>query len=245
MVSTLGRAMYEGAGLLTAAGLAMGGYAYAALWPASQIFGPTLVAPERPNELALTFDDGPNPAWTPQLLEILAGYNAKATFFLVGRFAKAEPILTRYIADAGHAIGNHTWTHPNLAITGKRMVRKELSQTKDQLEQIIGRQVRLFRPPFGARRPAALRMAHELGMAPVLWNAMTDDWKEPSSAEIAARLSAKIERAGQNGRAANVVLHDGGHLKLGTDRGPSVTAAGMLLERYAGKRQFVTLEGWV
>lgn len=229
---------------LAGAGLLAGGYAYAAMWPGSQIFGRTLIAPARAGELALTFDDGPNPEWTPRLLEILDRYDVKATFFLVGKFAEGEPALVRRMVDAGHAVGNHTWKHPNLAMSSARRIGEELSRTKDVLEQITGRAVRYFRPPFGARRPVALRTAGALGMTPVMWNAMTNDWEERDAGKIAKRLEQKIEAAGWAGKAANIVLHDGGHLAQGTDRGPSVAAAGLLLERYARTHRFVTVEAW-
>jgi peptidoglycan/xylan/chitin deacetylase (PgdA/CDA1 family) len=224
--------------------LAAGGCAYAAMWPASQIFGRTLIAPPRPGELALTFDDGPNPAWTPQLLDILAKHNVKATFFLVGRYAASEPALTRYLADAGHLVGNHSWSHPNLALAAPARVRDELSRTKSTLEQITGKPVRHFRPPFGARRPDVLRAARQLGMTPVLWNAMTTDWSEPSSERIANRLIAKIDSLQARGQAANIVLHDGSHLDPAANRKPSVTAAGQLLDRYASTHRFVTVDAW-
>jgi peptidoglycan-N-acetylglucosamine deacetylase len=244
MLSPLGTAIYTGLGVCGVAGLAAGGYAYASMWPGSQIFGRTLIAPHRPNELALTFDDGPNPAWTPQLLEALAEHHAKATFFMVGRFAQAEPSLVRQVAAAGHLIGNHSWSHPNLARSPVHLIREELTRTSDTLAQILGQPVRFFRPPYGARRPATLRIAHELGLLPVTWNAMTSDWVDPSEEHIAGELIAKIERNLRRGRASNVVLHDGGHRGLGADRGPSVRAAGQLLARYRAARTFVTLEAW-
>ncbi|MFP5237734.1 MAG: polysaccharide deacetylase family protein [Acidobacteriota bacterium] len=231
-------------GIVAGAALAAGGGAYAAMWPASQLFGRTLIAPARPGEIALTFDDGPNPACTPRLLELLDRHNVKAAFFLVGKYASQEPGLTRRIADAGHTVGNHTWSHPNLALTAPRRVREELRKTNDALEQITGKPVRFFRPPFGARRPDVLHGARELGMIPVLWNAMTNDWAEPSAERIAAALGGKIESAKQRGRAANVVLHDGGHLQLGTNREPSVKAAGLLLERFSKSQRFVTVDEW-
>lgn len=231
--------------VIAGAALAAGGCAYAATWPGSQLFGRTLIAPAVPDEIALTFDDGPNPAWTPRLLELLDRYSVRATFFLVGKYASEEPVLTRFIANAGHAIGNHTWSHPNLALTAPQRVRKELRRTKDVLEQITGKPVRCFRPPFGARRPDVLRTARSLDMTPVMWNAMTSDWKEPSAETIARALAGKMEAAQHRGRAANVVLHDGGHLALGADRGPSVRAVELLLERYATTRRFVTVEEWI
>jgi peptidoglycan/xylan/chitin deacetylase (PgdA/CDA1 family) len=231
-----------------AVGLAAGGCAYAALWPGSQVFGQAMIAPRldsgRAGEIALTFDDGPNPEWTLRLLDVLERFGVKATFFLVGKYASAEPALTRYIANAGHVVGNHSWSHPNLALTAPGKVREELRTTKDALEQIIGGPVKHFRPPFGARRPDVLRAARELGMVPVLWNAMTGDWSEPDSAKIAAALGGKVERLAARGVAANVVLHDGGHLEPRANRGPSVRAAGALLERFAKEKKFVTVGEW-
>ena len=229
---------------LAAAGLAAGGCAYAALWPGSQIFGSTLIAPRKPGEIALTFDDGPNPAWTPRLLELLDQHSVKATFFLVGKYASEESVLTRFIANNGHTIGNHSWSHPNLALTPLPKVREELKNTKDALEQIIGKPVRHFRPPFGARRPAVLRAARELELVPVMWNTMTTDWSEPSPDRIARTLSAQVEQLQARGFAANIVLHDGGHLDPKANREPSVTAAGKLLERFAATRKFVTIDAW-
>jgi peptidoglycan/xylan/chitin deacetylase (PgdA/CDA1 family) len=230
-------------GIGGAAALA-GVFAYASRWPGSQLFGRTLIAPARPGELALTFDDGPNPAWTPQLLDILARRSVKATFFLVGQFAQCEPALVRSIAAAGHLIGNHSWSHPNLSLTAAHRVQDELRRTKDTLEQITSQPIRYFRPPFGARRPYVLRAARALGMTPVMWNAMTNDWAEPSSDRIADRLAKKSDARHQAGVAANIVLHDGGHLSLNADRGPSVAAAATLLARYAATHKFVTVDEW-
>ena len=175
------------AGLSATAGLALaaGGCAYAAMWPTSQLFGSTLIAPPRPGELALTFDDGPNPVWTPRLLDLLASHDVHATFFLVGSRAQAQPALVRQIVAAGHLIGNHSWSHLNLALSSGRRIDEELSRTSQALEQIVGAPIRYFRPPFGARRPEVLRAARRLGMLPVLWNAMTSDWKNPSADAIA------------------------------------------------------------
>ena len=233
------------AGIGAAAGLAAGGCAYAALWPGSRLFGEALIAPRRPGELALTFDDGPNPAWTPRLLETLAAHEIRATFFLLGSRAQAEPELVRRIAAAGHLIGNHSWSHPNLALTARSRIREELARTCLAVEEITGAPVKFFRPPFGARRPAALAEARELGMVPMLWNAMTGDWKEPSGERIAASLTARIDRLQRRGWAANIVLHDGGHLDPGANRGPSLAAAGLLAARYAKTHRFVTVDAWL
>lgn len=244
MLSPLGTVVSAGLGLAGAAGLAVGGFTYASVWPTSQIFGRTLTAPRRPNELALTFDDGPNPAWTPRLLDILAEHGVHGTFFMLGKFAQSEPVLVRQIADAGHLIGNHSWNHPNLARTAANQVREQLQKTSDTLQEITGKPIRFFRPPYGARRPVVLRIARELGLTPVTWNAMTNDWAEPSADRIAANLVTKIDRNQQSGLGTNIVLHDGGHRGLGANRGPSVSAAQQLLRRYSSSHQFVTLDAW-
>ena len=244
MISRVATEIYAGVGSAAILGLAAGGCAYAALWPASRIFGRALIAPPRPGELALTFDDGPNPACTPRLLDLLAAHDARATFFMVGCYAQAEPALVRRIAQAGHLIGNHSWSHPNLALSTPGRVRTELARTSDVLAQIIAKPVLHFRPPFGARRPYVLRVARELGMTPVLWNAITSDWSEPSADRISQRLMHRINRNQQRGLATNIVLHDGGHLEIGANREPSVTAAGMLLAHYKPTHKFVTLDAW-
>jgi len=244
MLSALATGITIGVGSAAGLGLAAGGCAYAAMWPASQLFGPTLIAPNRPGELALTFDDGPNPAWTPKLLEILASHSVRVTFFLLGSRAQAEPELVRQIAAAGHLIGNHSWSHPNLALASASRIEEELSRASQTLEQITGTLVRFFRPPFGARRPAVLRIARGLGMTPVLWNAMTSDWEDPSADAITGRLIRTIDKLARRGRAANIVLHDGGHLTSDADRGPSIAATNKLITNYKMTCRFVTLDVW-
>ena len=244
MISSLSAGIYEGLGAAAGAGLAVGACAYASLWPGSRIFGTAITVPARPGELALTFDDGPNATWTPRLLDILAQHEVRAAFFLLGSRAAAQPELVRRIATAGHTIGNHSWSHPNLARTRAGRVREELRQTSDALQQITGAPVKFFRPPFGARRPQVFRIARAMGMEPVLWNAMTSDWSDPSADRVAKRLIKKIDGLERSGRAANIVLHDGGHLDAAANRAPSVTAAGLLLERYAKNHRFVTVDAW-
>ncbi len=233
-----------GLGSAGAVGLGVAGFAYASHWPTSQIFGRTLIAPRSPGQLALTFDDGPNPAWTPRLLDILAEHNVRATFFMVGKFAQAEPELAHRVANAGHLVGNHSWSHPDLSRTRSANVLDELTRTSDILAEIAGKPIRFFRPPFGGRRPYVLKLARQLGLIPVTWNAMTTDWSEPSADKIAQNLISKIDSNQTGGYASNIVLHDGGHRGLGADRGPSVAAAEQLLVRYDRTHTFVTLDAW-
>src|SRR5277367_6162571 len=110
--------------LVAAAGLGMS--AYASVNARSQLFGPTIRHTNHPRKLAITFDDGPNPAITPQLLDLLARHNAKATFFLIGKFVAECPALAKEIVNRGHVVGNHTETHPALAICGPTETRDEL-----------------------------------------------------------------------------------------------------------------------
>jgi peptidoglycan-N-acetylglucosamine deacetylase len=219
---------------------------YAALSAESQLFGPTLIAPACPNEIALTYDDGPNPTATPHLLEVLARHQVRATFFLIGNFVRQCPALVREIAAAGHLIGNHTMTHPWLPFHSAARIREELSACNKSLEDTLGAPVRYLRPPHGARRPYVLRTARELGLIPVQWNIIAGDWKPIGASAIAARVTAGITRNQRRNRASNIVLHDGGHLALGTPRIPTVEATDQLLQTYApGGTKFVTLESWI
>jgi len=135
------------AAVAAATGLAAGGYAYAAMWPTSQVFGRTILAGHDPNEYALTYDDGPNDACTERLLEILVSHNVRATFFLIGRFVRERRDLTRRMHAAGHLIGNHTFTHDWLLYQSPSRVREELASTNAAIEDAIGEKVRYFRPP--------------------------------------------------------------------------------------------------
>lgn len=244
MLSPLATALSVGLGAAGCAGLAVGGFAYASLSPGSRIFGTALTAPARPGEIALTFDDGPNATWTPRLLDVLEKYDVRGTFFLLGGRAAVQPELVRRMAAAGHIIGNHSWSHPNLARTRASLVRDQLKRTSDALEQILGKPVTFFRPPYGGRRPVVFRIARELGLQPVLWNAMTGDWNEPPAEWIAEQLSEMVDARERSGRAANIVLHDGGHRDPAANRSQSVAAAGLLLERYAKTYKFVTVDAW-
>jgi peptidoglycan/xylan/chitin deacetylase (PgdA/CDA1 family) len=236
------------AGLALTAALAAGGTIYAAMAPQSSIFGSTLAGVHNPShgkpQIALTFDDGPNPLWTPQLLDVLARYEIKATFFLIGQFAAGERELVRRTHEAGHLIGNHTWTHPNLALTGSRQTREELTRTSAELEQIIREPVRYFRPPFGMRRPQTLRIARELGLIPVTWNAIGNDWTALTDEQIDSRCAGIVSKNQRRGNATNLVLHDGSHRTSEADRSRSVAASERLIQRFHRSHRFVTLDEW-
>jgi peptidoglycan-N-acetylglucosamine deacetylase len=226
------------------ASLAAGGYLYAGMWPESQIFGRTLIAGGDPDEFALTYDDGPNDACTEQILEILARYEVRATFFVIGRFACERVALIRRIRAAGHVVGNHTWTHPVLLFRSPARAREELSATSKTLEDALGEKISYFRPPHGARRPDVLRTARELGMVPVMWNAMGNDWKPTTAETVLRNLDKGIRRNRRRGVGSNLLLHDGGQAGIGQDRSHTVAATSALLDTWHGKARFVTVAQW-
>jgi peptidoglycan/xylan/chitin deacetylase (PgdA/CDA1 family) len=214
--------------------------AYGVIAPESQLFGPTLVAPPLPGQLALTFDDGPNPAATPHLLELLARHRVRATFFLIGNFVLREPALTREIASAGHIIGNHTMSHPFLPRHSAGRVQSELAACNDVLSSTLNRPITLFRPPHGGRSPAVFRAARALSLQTVQWNLIVGDWSAHSPGIILRRLESGIARHGRQGRGTNIVLHDGGQAGLNQPRLHTVAAIGQLLGRLATDTEFVT-----
>ena len=181
-------------------------------------------------QLALTYDDGPNDPHTLRLLERLARHEVRATFFLIGRYVQQRPEIAREIVQAGHIVGTHTFTHPLLTFQSAAEIGQELSECRSALEDAIGGSPKaisnLFRPPFGGRRPAVLRIARELGLEPVMWNVTGYDWDAPPSAEIEQKVANQI-------RGGDVILlHDGGHKQMGADRSQTVVATDHLINRY-------------
>jgi peptidoglycan/xylan/chitin deacetylase (PgdA/CDA1 family) len=227
------------------AGIATAGLlTYAALSAGSQLFGRTLIANRNPDEIALTFDDGPNDPYTFQLLDILAEHQVPATFFMIGRFARQRPDIVRRVQAAGHLIGNHTMTHPWLVLESPRRVRQELADCNAALEDVLGQRIEYWRPPHGARRPDVLSTAHELGLKPVMWNIMGYDWKpESDAAAIERYLEMGIQRNRVAGRASNILLHDGGDVAIGQNRSATVEAVRYLLSKpFRGGTDFVAAD---
>src|ERR1700756_4066118 len=139
--SSTDAALFAAAG---AAGLAIGGFHYAALWPTSRIFGRSFIAGVDPAEVALTYDDGPNEPYTAQLLYVLARHGVPASFFVIGRYVRQKPHVVRALHDAGHLIGCHTMTHPRLMYRGPKRIRAEISDATALIEDTIGSRVRFF-----------------------------------------------------------------------------------------------------
>ncbi len=138
---------------------------YQSMAPTGQWFGRTFASGNHGSkQIALTFDDGPNDPHTLKLLDVLAKHSVRATFFMIGRYVQQRPEIARAVAQAGHVIGNHTFTHPLLIFKSAAQTRAELLDCRSALQDAIGQHSNLFRPPFGGRRPATLRIAHELGL---------------------------------------------------------------------------------
>lgn len=224
-----------------------GGVAYAANWPTSQLFGRTLIAGADPNELALTFDDGPNDTATAQLLDVLAKHNVKATFFMMGTYALACPDLVRRVSAEGHLIGNHTMDHPRLSLESERSIYRQLKDCTTVLADLTEKPVRVFRPPFGARRPAVLQIARELGLVPVMWNVTGYDWDPIGEEGIVANVRRGVARNQERGRGSNILLHDGGHRAMSTNRMDTVRAVEQLLstDEAAAETRWVTCDAWL
>ena len=173
---------------------------------------------DRPGMLALTFDDGPDPHWTPAILDILKRENVPATFFIIGKNGQAYPDLVRRIVNDGHELGNHTFTHPNLGEVPLRITELELNATQRLIESIVGRSTVLFRPPyFGdaeADKPQEVEpaiVAQKLGYIMVGVRIDPDDWQLPVTAdEIVNRTIDRAMDTNPETRGQVILLHDSG-----------------------------------
>ena len=213
------------------------GLGYCSMAPRSQLFGACFTSGDAASrQLALTFDDGPHPRWTPRLLEVLARHQVPATFFMIGRYAAREPALARAVAQAGHAIGNHTFTHPNLIFSTRPQVAVQIKECARVLDQTVGPHAKLFRPPHGGRLPHVLGTARGLGYEPVMWSVTSYDWRPIPPAAIEHNVTRRL-------RGGDVILlHDGGHLPARVNRAATVAATDAIIRRCRDLGfEFVTL----
>ncbi len=171
-----------------------------------------------PGQVALTFDDGPDPTWTPQVLDILDRYHVKATFFVLGAQVAKHPELARAIVERGHSIANHTWHHPNLTTLSQQNLVDELSGTSNVIRDATGQVVSCARPPSGETNAHVNNTIAELGMRPALWSVDTRDWTRPGTGAI-VRSALSVRGDGV------VLMHDGGG-----DRSQTVAALPAIIE---------------
>jgi len=141
--------------------------------------------------IAMTFDDGPHATNTAKLLEMAAERHIKLTFFVLGECVEQNPdVLRREVAE-GHEIGNHSWSHPNLAKLSDANVRSQLQRTEDLIEKTAGIKPKLMRPPYGElTKRQRILVNHEFGYKVILWDVDPLDWKRPGSDVVAQRIIA-------------------------------------------------------
>ncbi len=236
------------------AAAAVGAGCWASVAPSAQIFGKTIHhLPERgaARQIALTFDDGPNPRVTPDLLDLLDRHQARATFFLVGRFVQACPELVREIAARGHLLANHTETHPHMIFLSRARIRRELRECEDAVQEALGSMkassqsirretcqssMKYMRPPFGFRGPQMDGVVRALGLnGVVMWSRLCYDWKPQPPGRMVERLALVQPRD-------IVLMHDGDHRHLGGDRLHVVQALAHWLPRWRDAGfEFVTI----
>lgn len=229
-----------------------GAIAYGALHPRAQLFGRTIFRTDSPGTLAITFDDGPNPAITPRLLDLLDRHQVRATFFVIGQFAHGSPDLLREIFARGHTIGNHTETHPNLLFLGPGRIRDQIRRCNDAIAHMLGIQPKWFRPPFGMRNPWLAATAREFNLAVMMWTLLPGDWRAPSDQWLIRRLRPIQQRTERRLRNLHrqprqfgeiLCLHDGNHRHQNGDRSHTLAALEYWLPRWRDLGlEFVTID---
>jgi peptidoglycan/xylan/chitin deacetylase (PgdA/CDA1 family) len=146
--------------------------------------------------VALTFDDGPDPTYTPTVLRLLDQADAKATFFLIGQHAQAHPALVRDEVAAGMQVGDHTWSHPHLTALSTTAATSEIEQGRAALEAAGAGAIQLFRAPYGLITPQELTVVEGQGLTPVHWSLALDHWTNWADSSAAARSVADEVRPG-------------------------------------------------
>jgi peptidoglycan/xylan/chitin deacetylase (PgdA/CDA1 family) len=200
--------------------------------PRRKLYGPVTDVLTDERAVALTFDDGPNPVYTPRLLDVLQRYGTKATFFMLGRAARAHPEVVEAVANAGHAIGNHSYSHCDFRSVTSDRRRQEI---RDCSQSLRGFESKIFRPPYGSENMASHFDARTMGYTVVKWTVSVGDWEQVPSATISERIVQQI-RPG-----AIVLLHDSIATHPHADRSAVVDAVECLLQVTAGEYVYHTI----
>ena len=143
-------------------------------------------------QIALTFDDGPHPRLTQEILDILAEYDVKATFFMVGENVVNYPDAAKAVLAAGHEVGNHTFSHTHVKTLTEREVRDELGRCEDALEELCEYRPHLFRPPEGALNEYVEHCSNDFDYTLILWSLDTRDWEIKNAEQIAEKVLSSI-----------------------------------------------------
>ncbi|HLU43542.1 MAG TPA: polysaccharide deacetylase family protein [Natronosporangium sp.] len=186
--------------------------------------------------LALTFDDGPDPRYTPAVLDLLKEHGVTATFCMVGEMAAAYPELVRRIADEGHTLCNHSWDHDfGLGSRSREEIRADLVRTNTAIQAAVpGARISYYRQPGGAWTPKVVEVAAELGMSSLHWSVDPFDWQQPAAEVIAQIVESEVAPGGI------VLLHDGGG-----ERSQTVRAVRQLLPTLAERMSVAAMPPWV
>ncbi|MFI1395754.1 polysaccharide deacetylase family protein [Streptomyces sp. NPDC020681] len=191
---------------------------------------PFLRLSEPGRTMVLTFDDGPDPRYTPDILSTLREYDVPAMFFVCGEMATGNRDLLREMADDGHVVGNHSWTHPLIPKLPPSRIRAELGRTSELIEKVLGMPPLWYRAPFGAWNKRSFEIGAELGMEPLAWTLDTFDWTEPGTRSIVRRVLDGAEPG------VVVLSHD-----AGGDRSQSVAALRSYLPRLLDEGYRITV----
>ncbi len=163
-----------------------------------------LRGPQTEKVIALTFDDGPDAVYTPQILDVLSEMGVKATFFVVGENVRRHPGVTQRIIDEGHVIASHSDTHPNLRYLEPELIEKEMAVTSQTIEEVVGKSVALMRPPYGDLSVEACEIIRDMGMKIINWSVDSDDWRGLSTDQLLINMLPEI------GGGSIVLMHSNG-----------------------------------
>ncbi|HEY3991684.1 MAG TPA: polysaccharide deacetylase family protein, partial [Ktedonobacteraceae bacterium] len=169
--------------------------------------------------VALTFDDGPQPVFTPQVLNVLQRYGVPATFFCIGSQVQEYPEIVRHIFEEGNVVGNHTWNHPDLTTLSPDAIRWQLRSTSAIIQQTTGVAPTLFRPPYGATNTMVGSIATQLGLVQTEWTVDTVDWQRPGVPTLVSTVLGEVHSG------SIILMHDGGG-----DRSQTVQALPQIIQ---------------
>ena len=217
-LQSLKRGLKEGAGLVNAM--------------RRRLYGPITSVQIADKVAALTFDDGPNPVYTPRLLEILRRYDAKATFFMLGKAAREHPDLVEAVAKAGHVVGNHSYSHRDFRAISRHQRKNEVLECSKSLKEY---ESKIFRPPFGHENLVCHFDVRSLGYTVVKWTICGDDWKQLSGTEISDRIIRRL-RPG-----AIILLHDNNAKNPWADKNSMLEAVERILQVTTGTYKYLTI----
>ncbi len=208
-----------------------------AVLPGNSFYGEVInCGSAKHKQIALTFDDGPYPPYTPQLLKVLADKNIHATFFMVGENAAKHPEIVKMVQAGGHEIALHAGRHQDLLKLNQTELQKNIVYGKETLEEITGQPVKFMRPPHGFKDWQVMAAIQKAQLTAVNWSVIPRDWTNPGAQRIADRVCFDAEPG------AIVLLHDGDSPKNMASRAQTIAATAQIIDRLRSEGyQFVTI----